>query len=318
MSDTASGKARARAATATLSALFALIFLAELLVLPPIANEQLASAVEVLRKPVASLAAAAVVLAAAFWQRRWPLAVALGLLAVMVGAAIAPGVYYMVTTNEARALLSQTSPWQPTELTSSATGEAHNNPDALGRASITWAGNDFALALRSLTGTTQQGLYWNAGGPNSHYVFRARIDDHHGGTVVTCPLLFGIVDNRTYDTFRLQSDGRGHTIATAYEIRPNGAALLGGFHGYTLDSTDPLPYVGTWNILTPSERTQSTLMIDAVGDRYRFFVNNRLVFSRVIPGHPTHMVALGVTVLANDYPSEAICSYRDVTLKIHG
>lgn len=57
-------------------------------------------------------------------------------------------------------------------------------------------------------------------------------------------------------------------------------------------------------------------MIDADSDHYQFFVNNRRVFSRTIPGNPPHRVAVGVTVLADDYPSQAVCNFYDVSLRI--
>jgi hypothetical protein len=305
-----------KAATTALSAGFAFVFLAELLVLPPIANQQLASALEMLRKPAAAAIATAAIAAIVVWQRRWPLILGVAFVLLTLVAAAAPITYYKVTTSAARGVLAESAGWPAQRLTDVPRGSLHNSQNALGRARITWNGSDFDLALRSETGTTQQGLYWQAGATSSHYVFRARITDTTGGTVVTCPLIFGIINSRRYDTFRLQSDGHGSIIATAYIIRPNGAPLLSGFHGYLVDDTDPLPYVDTWNLLTPSESTQSTLMIDADGNHYRFFVNNRLVFSRNVPGNPSHTVAVGVTVLANNYPSEALCSYRDVSLKV--
>lgn len=56
------------------------------------------------------------------------------------------------------------------------------------------------------------------------------------------------------------------------------------------------------NLLDPSQRTLSRRRIEADGDAYTFYVNDRRVFSRHIDDSPRHVVVVGVTVVANDYP----------------
>ena len=317
--DTSDGKRadlRIRVITSALTAVAALVFLAELRLLPPIANTQLASATEALRKPVATVIATAAVATVVGLELKVRFAVAFGLLALSVCAAASPLIYYSVTTKPGRSVSQESANWPSVQLTSREEGTVSNRQNVLGRATLRWKGDDFRLSLRSETGTTQQGIYWDAGGRDSSYVFKARVFKQHGGRVVTCPLLFGIVDNRTYDTFRLQNDDEGHAIAAAYEIRPKGPQLTSGFKSYTLDETGTLPYVNTWNVITPSEQRYSKLMIHADGNYYEFYVNNRRVFSRRIPGKPIHRVAIGTTVLANDYPSQAVCDFHDVSLKV--
>lgn len=71
-----------------------------------------------------------------------------------------------------------------------------------------------------------------------------------------------------------------------------------------------------WNVITPSERTTTTLGIEGDSDYYRFFVNNRQVFSRQVDAVPTHQVAVGATVLANGLRSDAVCQFDRVSLKV--
>lgn len=83
-----------------------------------------------------------------------------------------------------------------------------------------------------------------------------------------------------------------------------------------LDNTRPLPYVDTWNVLTPWERAKTKLAIAADGSYYRFFVDDRQVFARQIDDVPTHTVAVGVTVLANGLRSDAVCQTDQVELRV--
>jgi hypothetical protein len=176
--------------------------------------------------------------------------------------------------------------WRTVPLASGAHGVARNRPTVFGRARLNWSGDRLRLDLRSTTGTTQQGFNLDGGSLRSRFDFQARVQTVDGGRAVTCPLLFGINDVRSYFTFRLESE------------------------------TDVLPYVNTWNVLTPSQRTKTKLAIAADGSDYRFFVNDREVFEREVDDVPTHTVAVGVTVLANGLRSDAVCHTDSVLLKV--
>lgn len=302
--DSALGKA--------LSAVLTLVFIGAVLVLPPVANEQLASAERTLQKPIVAVVIAITALALTAWKLRF----AIGIVAVVFLVALVQVTYYFVTTEPGRAVIRAAAAWNDVPLASGAKGVAENTPDVFGRARLNWAGDQIRLDLRSETGTTQQGFNLNGGPVTSHFLFSARVEKIDGGRVVTCPLLFGIKDIRNYFTFRLQDEPDGSTIAIAYQIVAKSPSFTSGFYGILLDETKDLPYVNTWNLITPSERTKTTLAIEANGNYYRFFVNNREVFARQIDEIPTHKMAVGVTVLANGLKSDAVCQTDQVKLKV--
>jgi hypothetical protein len=138
-------------------------------------------------------------------------------------------------------------------LARGADGAAENRPDVFGSARINWSGNRIRLDLHANTGTTQQGFWLNDGPLSSQFYFQAGVDKIDGGQVVSCPLLSGIKDPRDYFAFRLHTEPDGSVIAEAYQIIPNSPVLTSGYHGVLLDNTTALPYVDTWNLLTPSD-----------------------------------------------------------------
>jgi hypothetical protein len=252
------------------------------------------------------------ILAASAWRLRFAVAVA-ATVPVVAGVQIT---YYVVTTHPGRAAASRAAACRDVPLSSGAQGTAENTPDVFGKARLDWSGDALRLDLHSETGTTQQAFYLDGGPLTSQFLFTARVDKIDGGDAVTCPLLFGIKDNRSYFTFRLQDLPSGGTEAIAYQIVPNSPEFTSGFHGVLLDNTSALPYVNQWNIVDPSARTKTTLAIEGDNDFYHFFVNSREVFSRRIDDVPTHIVAVGVTVLANGLKSDAVCQFDHVSLKI--
>ncbi|MDQ1738584.1 MAG: hypothetical protein QOE53_236 [Pseudonocardiales bacterium] len=295
-----------------LSAVLSLLFGLAILVLPPVANEQLAAAEKMLQKPLVAVVVAVALVAVSAWKLRFAVAIA-GLLAVIAAVQIG---YYIVTTQPGRAVATTASSWDSHPLATGAKGFAENQPDVFGRARLEWSGNSLRLNLHSETGTTQQGFYLDGGATNSSFLFTARVTKVDGGDAVTCPLLFGIKDNRSYYTFRIQALPTGGYKAIAYQIIPNTPVFTSGFHSVLLDETKALPYINHWNLVKPSERNSITLGIKAESDSYQFFVNSRQVFDRRIDGLPTHTVAVGVTVLANGLKSDAVCQYDDVSLKV--
>jgi hypothetical protein len=297
-----------------LSAVLSLLFGLAALILPPVANEQLATAEKTLQKPLVAVAAAAALVVVSAWKLRFAVAIT-GLLAVVAGIQVT---YYLVTTDPGRKATQSASSWESRPLASGANGFAENHPDVFGRARLEWSGDSLRLNLHSETGTTQQGFYLDGGTVDSNFLFTARVTKVDGGDAVTCPLLFGIKDNRSYFTFRIQALPTGGYKAVAYQIVPNTPVFTSGFHGVLLDETKALPYVNHWNIVKPSERNSITLAIRAEGDAYQFYVNSRQVFARRIDDVPSHTVAVGVTVLANGLKSDAVCQYDDVSLKVKG
>lgn len=89
------------------------------------------------------------------------------------------------------------------------------------------------------------------------------------------------------------------------------------FHGLLLGQDSDIPYVGDWNLITPSEQSRTTLAIEARGSYYEFLVDNREVFSRQVDDISRNVVAVGVTVLANGLRSAAVCQYDHVVLRVH-
>jgi len=295
-----------------LAAVLTLASAGAILLLPPVANKQLAAAVDVLQEPVVAVVVAAVVLAASAWRFRF----AAGLAAILAVIAAVHIAYYFITTAPGRTASDRAAAWTDVPLAAGAQGVAENTPNVFGAARLEWSGRSVRLSLRSETGTTQQGYYLDGGPVLSRFLFSARIEKISGGDAVTCPLLFGIADNRNYFTFRLQDTPDGGLKAIAYQIVPNSAEFTSGFHGVLIDETAALPYVNHWNVMDPSERTETTLGVEADGDYYRFYVNSREVFARRVDRVPTHTVAPGVTVLANDLKSEAVCEFADVRLRV--
>lgn len=295
-----------------LSAVLVLVMAAIVLVLPPVANTQLAAAEKALQKPVVAVLVAIVIVLTSAWRLRLAIAIA-GVVALVAGTHIA---YYVVTTDAGRDVERRAANWESVPLASGAEGLAQNTPNVFGRAKLEWSGDALRLNLRSETGTTQQGFNLTAGPLGSRFLFTAEVAKIDGGEAVTCPLLFGINDVRSYFTFRIQDLPEGGEKAVAYEIIPNSPVFTSGFHGVVLGETRALPYVNHWNIIRPSERTRTTLAIAGDASDYRFFVNQREVFSRRIDTLRTNVVALGVTVLANDLKSDAVCQFDNVTLKV--
>lgn len=295
-----------------LSAVFVLVFGAVVLVLPPVANPQLASAERTLQKPVVAVVVALIIVVTSAWRRRF----AIGITALIAIVATVHIAYYIATTKAGRDAERRAADWQEVPLGDGAQGIAQNTPNVFGRAKLEWSGDALRLNLRSETGTTQQGFNLDAGPLGTRFLFQARARKIDGGEAVTCPLLFGINDVRSYFTFRLQDLPDGGQKAVAYEIVPNSPVFTSGFHGVLLGETQPLPYVNHWNVINPSERTTSTLGIEGDGNYYRFFVNRREVFARRIDTVRTNVVAVGVTVLANDLKSDAVCEFDKVTLKV--
>lgn len=295
-----------------LSAILSLLFGLAILVLPQVANEQLAAAEKTLQKPLVAVAVALALVVVSAWKLRFAMAIAVVL---VVTAAVQVG-YYLYTTHPGRAAVDSASGWASRPLASGAEGFDENEPNVFGRARLEWSGNSLRLNLHSETGTTQQGFHLDGGSVDSSFLFTAKVTKIDGGDAVTCPLLFGIKDIRSYYTFRIQALPTGGYKAVAYQIVPKSPVFTSGFYGVLLDETKALPYVNHWNIVKPSERNSITLGIKAERDSYHFYVNSREVFSRRIDGVPTHTVAVGVTVLANGLKSDAVCQYDDVSLKV--
>jgi hypothetical protein len=304
---------RDRYVSRLLSALLTLLFTVLVLVLPPIANHQLASDEKLIEKPLIAVIVALVALLAGAWLPRF----AIGITILLVCAAIVQVSYYLVTTQPGRDAAGTAQAWHEVPLASGAHGIAENHPDVFGSATLSWAGSSLSLSLRSTTGTTQQGFYLNGGALGSSFYFSARVDKVEGGQAVTCPLLFGIANNRSYFTFRIQQMPDGTNEAVAYQIIPNSPSFTSGFHGLLLDQDDDIPYVGDWNLLSPSSQSHTTLAIQAQGSYYKFFVDGREVFSRQVDDIPRNTVAVGVTVLANGLSSAAVCQYDHVVLRVH-
>ena len=292
------------------TAMLTLVFTVLVLVLPPIANAQLASAERTMEKPLIAVLVALAGLLVGAWLGR----LALCLVALLVMVAALQGGYYVYTIQPGRDAARTAQAWQAVPL---GHGFAKNHPGVFGSATMWWSGDRADLSLRSNTGTTQQGIWLHGGSPSSSFYFSARTDKKEGGNAVFCPLLFGIASTRSYFTFRIQQLPNGTNEAVAYQIIPNSPSLTSGFHGLLLDQDTDIPYVGDWNILTPSYRTHTTLAIEAHGNYYQFFIDNREVFSRVVNDVPTHNVAVGVTVLANGSRSAAVCEYDQVSLRVH-
>ncbi len=309
----ASKEQRERHLSRLLSAVLTLIFTVLVLVLPPIANHQLASDEKLVEKPLIAVIVALVALLAGAWLPRF----AIGIAILMACLAVVQVTYYLVTTQPGRDAARATQSWRVVPLASGARGTARNHPDVFGRATLRWAGSSLRLSLRSNTGTTQQGFYLNGGARSSSFYFSARVDKVAGGQAVTCPLIFGIANNRSYFTFRIQQLPDGSDEAVAYQIIPNSPSFTSGFHGLLLDQDSDIPYVGTWNLISPSEQSHTTLSIEAQGSRYEFFVDNREVFSRQVDDIPRNVVAVGVTVLANGLRSAAVCQYDHVVFRVH-
>jgi hypothetical protein len=296
-----------------LSALLTLVFTVLVLVLPPIANHQLASDEKLVEKPLVGVIVALVALLAAAWLPRF----AIGIVILLACVAVVQISYYMVTTQPGRDAAHAAQAWHAVPLASGARGIASNHPDVFGSATLSWAGSSLRLSLRSNTGTTQQGFYLHAGPLGSSFYISASVDKVEGGQAVTCPLLFGIANNRSYFTFRIQQTPGGADEAVAYQIIPNSPSFTSGFHGLLLGQDSDIPYVGDWNLITPSEQSHTTLAIEAHGSYYKFFVDNREVFSRQVDDIPRNVVAVGVTVLANGLRSAAVCQYDHVVLRVH-
>ena len=300
-----------RAFSKVLSGLLALVFVGVSLVLPPVANVQLAQAEKTLQKPIVALIVALVIALLAAWTTRVPVAIALVMLAVLVIQVT----YFFVTTAPGRAASHAAKSWTSIPVASGANGIAENSPDVFGRAKLAWSGNNINLRLSSNTGTTQQGFHLDAGSAASEYYFAARVDKVHGGPDVLRPILFGIRSIRDYYTFRLQDFGKGALQAIVYHIIPNSPVFTSGFHGRRIGWSPPLPYVNNWNVITPTTRSKTTMAIRGRGSSYTFYVNDRKVFSDVIEDAPPHVVAVGVTILANNVAGDAECDFTDVTLR---
>jgi hypothetical protein len=294
------------------TALLALVFAVASVTLPPIANRQLVDAEKLIRKPALAFVVAVTIVALSAWRAR----VAVGVAAAALLACIVQITYYVATTAPGRDAASAASGWKLVPLASGAAGAAENHPDVFGSARINWSGSSLRLDLRSNTGATQQGFYLNGGSLGSRFYFEARVDKVDGGQVVTCPLLFGVQNRGSYFTFRIHTAPDGDTIAEVYQIIPNSPELTSGFHGILLDNTPSLPYVNTWNWLTPSDLHTTTLAIAVNGSYYGFFVDEWQVFAREVDDVPTHTVAVGVTVLANGLRSDAVCQTSDVELRV--
>ncbi|MEA2232688.1 MAG: hypothetical protein QOD83_2504 [Solirubrobacteraceae bacterium] len=305
-------KLKDKAVRKALTAVLALVFAAMTLVLPPVANSQLAYAEKTLQKPLMAAVVAIAIVALSAWKLRF----AVGLAVAVCLASLLHIAYFVVTTEPGRSAAHSARGWRSVPLASAAHGVAENHPNVFGQARLNWSGDRLRLDLRSATGTTQQGFLLDGGALSARFYFQARVEKINGGQAVICPLLFGIKDIRNYFTFRLQSRPDGSVIAVAYQIIANSPVFTSGFHGVLLDETKPLPYVNTWNIVTPSERTKTKLAIVADGNYYRFFVNDREVFARQIDGVPTHTVAVGVTVLANALRADAVCQTDRVELRV--
>lgn len=308
---TAKASLRDTAIRKAIAAILALVCAFATLILPPVANQQLADAEKILQKPLIAAVVAIVIVVAAAWRLRIAIAIAT-IIAVVAGIQIT---YYAVTTHPSRAAAARASHWRAVPLASGANGTAENTLDAFGRARLDWSGDRIRLDLQSETGTTQQGFYLNGGPLPSHFLFAARVTKIDGGAAVTCPLLFGIKDIRNYFTFRLQHVHDGEK-AIAYQIVQNSPLFASGFHGLLLDETSGLPYVNRWNVVSPRERTTTTLGVEGDGNYYRFYINDREVFSRRIDTVTTHTVAVGVTVLANGLRSDAVCQFEHVSLRV--
>ena len=311
MSGNPTANVRQKALSKLLTALLAVVFVGTSLVLPPVANLQLAHIEKTLQKPLIALIAALVIFALAAWSTRVPVAIAL----VMVVVLAIQIPYFLVTTAPGRSASGETQSWRAVPVASGASGIAKNVPDLFGQASLIWSDSNISLKLSSTTGTTQHGFHLAAGDPSSDYYFRARVDKVHGGPDVLCPLIFGIRSTRDYYTFRLQDAGENGSTAIVYHIVPISPTPDSGFHAQRVDYTTPLPYVNNWNIITPAESTQTTMAIRVSGNRYTFFVNDREVFSDVIDDAPPHVTAVGVTILDNNTSAEAECDFTGVTLR---
>lgn len=307
-----SADSRDRYFSRLLSAFLTLLFTVTVLLLPPIANHQLASDEKLVEKPLIAVIVALVALLAGAWLPRF----GIGIVILLACVAVVQVSYYEVTTQPGTDAASEAQAWQAIPLASGAHGIARNHPDAFGSATLSWDGSSLSLSLRSTTGTTQQGFYLNAGALGSSFYFSARVDKIEGGQAVTCPLLFGIANNRSYFTFRIQQMPDGTNEAVAYQIIPNSPSFTSGFHGLLLDQDTDIPYVGDWNLLSPSDQSHTTLAIEAQGSYYKFFVDSREVFSRQVDDIPRNVVAVGVTVLANGLSSAAVCQYDHVTLRM--
>jgi hypothetical protein len=314
----AATRIKRQATQKVLSALLGLTFTAFALILPPIANTQLADAEKQLEKPVIAVIVALAVVVASAWSMRFAVAV---LLVSLVACLIHVGYYYQ-TTSRYRDARRVAASWRAVPLASGAQGVAENTPDIYGRAVLRWSGDTMVLQLlNEHNGTTQQGFYLAAGSASSSFFFSARVSQPHGGQVVICPLLFGIEDARNYFTFRLHQvlDLKGKPLgqkAEAYQIIPNSPVPGSGFHGRLIDDTQILPYAQHWDVMEPSNGDTTTLSIMSQSGFYRFFVNGRQVFARSIDEVTRNTVAVGTTVLANDVVSDAVCEFTHVMLRV--
>ncbi|MFI2711859.1 hypothetical protein ACH495_17190 [Micromonospora sp. NPDC018662] len=301
------------------SALLVLIMAALLLMLPPIVNDQLEAAVDLLRQPVAEVVAAAALLAFAAWRYRYALGIALVLL--LLGAA--QMTYFIATTADGRGITSQAKAWREVRATTTESGRRENEPNENGRAYLEWSGSAVTLRLRSERGTTQQGFNLAAGNPGRPYLFSARLTGWDGRLTSSCPLLFGIESIRSYYTFRLERQADHSHQAAAYRILPI-TEQKWGFRAATLDQADDLPYVWHWNIIRQWEGSEVKLAIYFDGTEYHFFVNDRQVFHRRIDDSPPQRVAVGATTLGveagdppgHGEPEDVICHFSHVELRV--
>src|SRR4051812_33104302 len=86
-----------------MAAALGLIFTLVVLVLPPVANRQLADAEKTLQKPLIAVVVAVVIVAAAAWRLRFAIAVAV----IVFVVAAAQVTYFIVTTQPGRSATSR-------------------------------------------------------------------------------------------------------------------------------------------------------------------------------------------------------------------
>jgi hypothetical protein len=315
---------RAEAVKKLVSALGVFIAAALALLLPPIANKQLAEAIATLRKPGVDVVVAIVFVV--FVALSWRVVATLALVLILFGGVQL--IYFYNTTSPGENASVEAASWVSVSTNAPETASVradgakclYNEENNLGSASECWQDGRISIDLNDKVGTSQQGLYWQAGQSGVNYLLSARVESVQGSEAVSaCPLFFGIKDEHDYFMFYVKkaSDETYSAEVVHRQPLPDGRQ---GFTGQVFAAEGPLPYVKYWNLLRSWEGAAYELKIKAMGDRYYFYVNDRAVFEggidgRQLPADLPRITTIGVVAITNNEIDDVACNFSHVSLR---